>query len=94
MGQPENLGNNSIMVPYNGKQLNPGMEYFWKVKVWNKNNLPSTWSKTSSFCTGLEIQAWKNAKWIGYEELHDSMRVVPGTCTLRPRLKNKALNVL
>ena len=86
------LGNNSIMVPYNGKQLKSGMEYFWKVKVWNKNNLPSTWSKTSSFCTGLEIQAWKNAKWIGYEELHDSMRGFPGIhAPYAGDLKNKAL---
>ncbi|MEO5912555.1 MAG: family 78 glycoside hydrolase catalytic domain [Pelobium sp.] len=86
------IGDNSIMVPYRGKKLMPGTEYFWKVRVWNKNDLASVWSKTSSFGTGLESKDWKNAKWIGYEDLPDSMRVVPGVHTpYASKLKDKAL---
>jgi len=85
-------GQNSIMVRYSGKKLKPGTEYFWKVRVWNKNNLLSAWSKTSSFCTGLEANNWKNARWIGYEDMPDSMRVVPGVhAPYAGRLKDKAL---
>jgi alpha-L-rhamnosidase len=71
--------NESVLVPYKGKALVPGMVYYWQVKVWDKNSRASAWSKVNSFCTGLESVAdWKNAKWIGYEGLPDSMRVVPG----------------
>jgi alpha-L-rhamnosidase len=69
----------SVLVPYKGSTLLPGTVYYWQVKVWDKNKQVSTWSKVSSFCTGLETAAdWKNARWIGYEDLPDSMRVVPG----------------
>ncbi|WP_455565442.1 family 78 glycoside hydrolase catalytic domain [Mucilaginibacter lappiensis] len=72
-------GNNSIMIPYRGNKLKPATVYFWKVKVWDKKGLPSIWSEVDSFCTGLEnTKDWQNAKWIGYEDLADSMRVVPG----------------
>jgi alpha-L-rhamnosidase len=71
--------NESVLVPYKGKALLPGTVYYWQVKVWDKNNRVSAWSKVNSFCTGLESQSdWKNARWIGYEDLPDSMRVVPG----------------
>ncbi|MEO6673536.1 MAG: family 78 glycoside hydrolase catalytic domain, partial [Ginsengibacter sp.] len=85
-------GQNSIMVRYRGKKLKPGTEYFWKVRVWNKANQPSAWNKTSSFCTGLETTDWRNARWIGYEDMPDSMRVVPGVhVPYAARLKDKAL---
>ncbi|MBC7399453.1 MAG: alpha-L-rhamnosidase N-terminal domain-containing protein, partial [Mucilaginibacter sp.] len=87
--------NESVFVPYKGNTLLPGMVYHWQVKVWDKNKQASAWSKVSSFCTGLESAAdWKNARWIGYEELPDSMRVVPGVHSLDggaiKRLGNKA----
>jgi len=86
----------SVLVPYTGKDLKPGTVYFWKVKVWDKNRQASGWSKPSSFCTGLESTAdWKNALWIGYEDLPDSMRVAPGVHGLEgaqeAKLGNKAM---
>jgi alpha-L-rhamnosidase len=69
----------SVLVPYKGKALLPGTVYYWQVKVWDKNKQASAWSEISRFCTGLESAVdWKNARWIGYEDLPDSMRVVPG----------------
>jgi alpha-L-rhamnosidase len=77
----------SVLIPYNGKSLQPGTTYFWKVRVWDKYNRASEWSSIGHFCTGLEnVKDWKNACWIGYEDLPDSMRVVPGVHGLESSL--------
>jgi alpha-L-rhamnosidase len=69
----------SINVPYAGKTLYPGETYFWRVRVWDNQKNISAWSEIQSFTTGLfDKNDWGNAKWIGYEELPDSMKVSPG----------------
>lgn len=69
----------SQMINYTGKKLSPAKTYYWRVKVWDKSNKPSLWSDVHQFTTGIfSIQDWANAKWIGYEELPDSMKVIPG----------------
>ena len=64
--------NQSIQVKYNGKMLQSGKRYFWKVKIWdNKKN--ATWSNSASWQMGVLAKAdWKGAKWIAYEKLSDS----------------------
>ncbi len=70
---------NSVHIAYQGEKLKPGKKYFWRVKVWDKNNSPSAWSNTASFTTGIfHADDWSNAKWISYEELPDSLIVSPG----------------
>ena len=69
----------SILVKYSGLPLNSGHKYYWKVKVWDKEKRESSWSKTASWQMGLlSVTDWKNAKWIGYEEMPDTLRLVPG----------------
>jgi hypothetical protein len=69
----------SVLVKYNGKPLNPAQTYYWKLRVWDAKNRVGEWSETQQFTTGLFSAAdWKGAKWIGYEDLPDSMRVAPG----------------
>jgi alpha-L-rhamnosidase len=69
----------SAWILYNGPQLQPGKKYFWKVRVWNGVDKPSDWSDTGMFITGLfEKNDWSGAKWIGYEEIPDSLLLVPG----------------
>jgi alpha-L-rhamnosidase len=69
----------NILVGYGGKKLLSGHTYYWRVRVWDKNNKISPWSSTATFTTGIfESRDWANAQWIGYEELTDSMRVAPG----------------
>lgn len=69
----------SILISYEGRELKAATTYFWKIKVWNLEGDYSGWSKTGTFQTGLlKIADWENAKWIGFHELPDSMRVVPG----------------
>jgi alpha-L-rhamnosidase len=66
-------------ISYNGSALKPGTIYFWKVRSWDRNGKPSVWSEASSFITGLpEKSDWKGAKWIGFEDISDSLLLVPG----------------
>jgi alpha-L-rhamnosidase len=72
---------------YSKEKNYPATKYFWKVQVWdNKSN--TAWSDPASFSTGLFSPAdWSNAKWIGYEELPDSLLTVPGVHS--PDIKRK-----
>ena len=71
-GKIEDTSN--ILLTYHGTKLKSGTQYFWQVKIWDKENKPSAWSKTGEFVTGLfENKDWGNAKWIGFEEFPDSL---------------------
>ncbi len=73
------ISDNSILINYSGSPLISGNKYYWKVKVWNRDGDESAWSKTAEWQMGLLTPAdWKGAQWIGYEDLPDSMRLVPG----------------
>ncbi len=73
------ISDNSIQVSFNGRPLQAGKKYFWKVKVWNREGAETGWSKDATFGTGLyNTSDWSNAHWIGYERLKDSMLLVPG----------------
>ncbi|HWB25742.1 MAG TPA: family 78 glycoside hydrolase catalytic domain [Chitinophagaceae bacterium] len=68
----------SIMVKAGDKTFAPAQTCYWKVCVWDKQKVP-VWSDTHYFTTGIfEQKDWQNARWIGYEDMPDSMRVVPG----------------
>jgi len=70
--------NQSIQVPYRGPTLQPARTYYWKIRVRGNDGAFSKWSTVQQFTTGIvEPEDWENAKWIGYEKLPDSMRVVP-----------------
>ena len=47
------ISGSSAWISYNGPQLQPATKYFWKVRVWDKNDKPSKWSTTGEFLTGL-----------------------------------------
>jgi len=69
----------SVLVKYSGLPLKSGEKYYWKVKVWDNEKKESDWSKIASWQMGLlSKQDWKNAEWIGYEDMLDTMRLVPG----------------
>ncbi len=56
----------SIHVQYGGKTLLPGQDYFWKVRVWDKDLNVSPWSSVSSWSMGIHEGDWQG-KWIGKE---------------------------
>jgi alpha-L-rhamnosidase len=52
-------------VSYGGSPLEPGKQYFWTVKVWDKDGLEGPYSKPSWFQTALK-DAWTASPiWIG-----------------------------
>ncbi|MCX6255139.1 MAG: family 78 glycoside hydrolase catalytic domain, partial [Bacteroidia bacterium] len=82
----------SILINYEGSELKPATSYYWKVKVWNREGDDSGWSKAGIWQMGLlKVNDWGNAKWIGYRELPDSMRVVPGLQQYDKSLDSKAI---
>ena len=59
------IGNQSIRVKYNGKTLRSRQDCWWQVRVWDKDNVVSSWSKPSFWRMGLlNLSDW-NATWIG-----------------------------
>ena len=78
----------SIQIPYEGNPLISARKYFWKVKVWDNEGVESAWSKPSSFVTAiLHKEDWSDAKWIVYEEMPESLRLVPGVHELNKDFK-------
>ena len=69
----------SLQISYSGSPLEPFKKYYWKVKVWVNEGSQSGWSKPDHFVTAIfHQQDWRGAKWIVYEEMPDSLRLVPG----------------
>lgn len=72
------LSDASIQIAYEGKALGPTKTYWWKVMVWDNNNNASPWSTAAQWQMGLPNKwDWKDAKWIGYEAMPDSIRRTP-----------------
>jgi len=55
----------SVNFAYQGKSLSSQKRYYWKVKVWDKNNSPSQFSSTGWWEMGLLKKNDWQAAWIG-----------------------------
>ncbi len=54
-------------VVYAGKPLRSQMQCFWTVRVWDKDDEPSAWSRAASWSMGLlDPDDWQ-ARWIGFD---------------------------
>jgi alpha-L-rhamnosidase len=51
-------------IEFKGQTLKSSSIYYWKIKVWDKNNKASVWSKNAHFITGLVVENDKKAQWI------------------------------
>jgi hypothetical protein len=67
-----------VWIEYSGPELEPATAYEWQVRVWDHQDKPSSWSRKARFVTGIPDEQWSGAKWIGYESMPDSLRLVPG----------------
>jgi alpha-L-rhamnosidase len=68
------ISDQSIQVKYAGAKLLSAKTYFWKVIVWDNHNHASTWSRISRWQMGLlSKEDWKDAEWIAYEKIPDSL---------------------
>ena len=58
----------SIQVEYAGSALASRQACFWKVRVWDQDGQPSSWSQPAGWSMGLlQPDDWKG-RWIGFEE--------------------------
>ena len=65
MGQRKNfVGRDNPASPYAGKPLQSKRVYFWKVRVWDENDHPSSWSEQRFWSMGLLEKSEWAAKWI------------------------------
>ncbi len=55
----------SIQIEYKGKPLQPRMEIFWRVRIWDENREVSPWSETARWEMALMKSDDWQAKWIG-----------------------------
>jgi hypothetical protein len=46
--------NKSWRVSYGGSPMEPGKEYYWTVKVWDKDAVASPFSKPARFLTAIK----------------------------------------
>jgi alpha-L-rhamnosidase len=56
--------NQSVNVTYQGDELASAKQYFWKVKVWDKDGNASNWSDYGKFSMGLLKQSDWKGDWI------------------------------
>lgn len=64
----------SIQVEFDGKTLEATQVYYWKVKIWDNQGRSSAWSEVATWQMGLfSAGDWRNAQWIAYERLADSL---------------------
>lgn len=64
MWDSKKLSSRQSLAIYSGKSLQPFTKYYWSVKIWDENNIPSKWSQTAGFDTGmLEQKNWQG-DWI------------------------------
>ncbi len=62
----------SQQIKYTGKnKLKNGEKYYWRVRIWDKKNIPSSWSEIAIFrLSPFNIES--NVKWIGAIKKEDS----------------------
>ncbi|HEX4120838.1 MAG TPA: glycoside hydrolase family 78 protein [Verrucomicrobiae bacterium] len=66
----------TIGAVYRGRSLVSREVCFWKVRVWDKDQKPSAWSKPAMWSMGLLQQADWRGQWIGYDQMRENT-VVP-----------------
>jgi alpha-L-rhamnosidase len=57
--------NQTNQIVYAGKPLASRQRCFWKVRVWDQNDKPATWSKAAEWAMGLLQPSDWAAAWIG-----------------------------
>jgi alpha-L-rhamnosidase len=68
----------SIQVSCKGQPLQSTKVYYWKVRVWDNHGHVSAWSSVAKWQMGLlKAGDWKGAKWIAFNKMPDSDRIVP-----------------
>lgn len=62
-------GSNSISVEFEGEPLNPETTYFWKVRIWDSNGIPTEYSEPQQFKTGVFGERLTSHNWFQIERI-------------------------
>lgn len=57
----------TLHIAYAGTPLKSRMQCWWKVRVWDNEDAPSSWSEVARFSMGLLGQDDWQAQWIGFD---------------------------
>jgi alpha-L-rhamnosidase len=69
------ISNQSTLVEYNGKPLQPSTVYSWKVCIWDKDG-KATWSNEATFATGLfSADDWSGALWLKHPDAAENKTI-------------------
>jgi alpha-L-rhamnosidase len=95
-------------IGYDGAPLGSNQSVWWKVMVWNQNDVPSKWSPVARWTMGVLTDAdWQSAKWIGAPDAgepfdHNGAKgpksqyetiLLRHEFTVKPGLKHAILNI-
>ncbi len=61
----------SLDVKYAGPALEPQKTYYWKVKLWDQNDMELDWTDAAYFHTGIVDQSEWQGQWIGLVQVPD-----------------------
>ncbi len=68
----------SVNIPWGGKELNSRQQVFWKVQVWDEQGAESEWSETAKWEMALINPADWQAKWVGVSEIKEPVEKKTG----------------
>lgn len=84
--------NESILIPYEGRNLISGKQYFWRVSV-STNKGDTGWSDINKWSMALLSEADWQAKWIGEDNMSNAGETAEGNTRLAARYLRKPFNV-
>jgi alpha-L-rhamnosidase len=58
----------TLHVPYAGKALSSYQRCWWKVRVWDENGRPSSWSEQARWSMGVLSAGEWAGRWLGFSE--------------------------
>jgi hypothetical protein len=83
----------TIQIPYAGAALKSSQQVFWKVRVWDKDEKVSAWSKPATWTMGvLSVEDWR-AKWIGAANTNIPSLLLRHEFSVKPGLKRALVNI-
>ncbi len=67
------ISDQTSQIVYDGKKLFSKAECWWKVKIWDQDNIQSEWSEPAFWKMGLLKKSDWKADWIGYDKIKNEV---------------------
>lgn len=67
-------GHEQLQIPYAGRPLRTGEQFFWQVRVWGERNEAGPWSEIATWTMGVVQPADWSARWITDPSLESATR--------------------